>query len=78
MLDDAVTTVLSMVDLTDTLLVLTSDHSHVMTMGGLATPRGNPVLGMTSQTMIIEKISNNETTIKISMFCLRMRIAKNP
>lgn len=71
-LDDAVTTVLSMVDLTDTLLVLTSDHSHVMTMGGLATPRGNPVLGMTSQTIMIKKIN------KITMFCYEMRLAKIP
>lgn len=44
-LDDAVKTVLSTVDLTDTLVVVTSDHSHVMTLGGLATPRGNPILG---------------------------------
>jgi hypothetical protein len=37
---------LPLVDLADTLLVLTADHSHVMTLGGLATPRGNPILGM--------------------------------
>ncbi|KAG8242953.1 hypothetical protein J6590_055676 [Homalodisca vitripennis] len=45
-LDDTVMTVLSMVDLTNTLVVLTSDHSHVMTLGGQATPRGNPILGV--------------------------------
>lgn len=44
-LDDAVMTVLSMVDLSDTLVTVTSDHSHVLTLGGLATPRGNPILG---------------------------------
>ncbi|KAG8318797.1 hypothetical protein J6590_105548 [Homalodisca vitripennis] len=44
-LDDTVLTVLSTVNLSDTLLVLTSDHSHVLTLGGLATPRGNPILG---------------------------------
>ncbi|KAG8256078.1 hypothetical protein J6590_077099 [Homalodisca vitripennis] len=43
-LDDTVLTVLSTVNLSDTLLVLTSDHSHVLTLGGLATPRGNPIL----------------------------------
>lgn len=36
---------MSMVDLSETLIVLTADHSHVMTMGGLATVRGNPILG---------------------------------
>jgi len=37
---------MSKVDLSDTLIVVTADHSHVMTMGGLATPRGNDILGM--------------------------------
>lgn len=36
---------MEMVNPTETLLVLTSDHSHVMTMGGQATPRGHPILG---------------------------------
>ncbi|KAK6619254.1 hypothetical protein RUM44_003636 [Polyplax serrata] len=44
-LESAVLTAMSMVDLSETLIVLTSDHSHVMTMGGLATPRGNAILG---------------------------------
>lgn len=34
------------VDLSETLIVVTADHSHVMTMGGLATPRGSDILGM--------------------------------
>ncbi|EEB13659.1 Alkaline phosphatase, tissue-nonspecific isozyme precursor, putative [Pediculus humanus corporis] len=33
-LESAVLTAMSMVDLSETLIVLTSDHSHVMTMGG--------------------------------------------
>ncbi|XP_054257074.1 alkaline phosphatase, tissue-nonspecific isozyme-like [Macrosteles quadrilineatus] len=44
-LDEAVMMVLSMVDPSDTLVVVTSDHSNVLTLGGLATPRGNPILG---------------------------------
>lgn len=37
---------MSKVDLSETLIVVTADHSHVMTLGGLATPRGNDILGM--------------------------------
>lgn len=36
---------MSKVDLSETLIVVTADHSHVMTMGGLGTPRGNDILG---------------------------------
>lgn len=45
-LEDALLTAMGMVDLAETLLVVTSDHSHVMTLGGLATSRGNPILGI--------------------------------
>lgn len=44
-LEDAVLEVLSAVDLEETLIVVTSDHSHVLTFGGLNTPLGNPILG---------------------------------
>ena len=44
-LEAALLAALPLVDLADTLLVLTADHSHVLTLGGLATPRGNPILG---------------------------------
>ncbi|XP_066906224.1 alkaline phosphatase, tissue-nonspecific isozyme, partial [Halyomorpha halys] len=44
-LEEALLAVMEAVDLSDTLIVVTSDHSHVLTMGGLATPRGNPIFG---------------------------------
>lgn len=44
-LEAAVLAAMSMVDLSETLIVLTADHSHVMTMGGLVTSRGNAILG---------------------------------
>ncbi|KAG8329059.1 hypothetical protein J6590_095865 [Homalodisca vitripennis] len=44
-LETALVEVLGRVDLEETLVVVTTDHSHVLTLGGLATPRGNPVLG---------------------------------
>lgn len=45
MLESTLEAIMSKVDLSDTLIVVTADHSHVMTMGGLATPRGNDILG---------------------------------
>lgn len=44
-LEEAVQAVMKEVDLTETLLVVTADHSHVLTLGGLATHRGNPIFG---------------------------------
>jgi alkaline phosphatase len=44
-LSRAVEAALSLVDLSDTLILVTADHSHVFTMGGYAT-RGNPILGL--------------------------------
>nr|CAD7261753.1 unnamed protein product [Timema shepardi] len=43
-LEAALLAALSMINPAETLVVLTADHSHVMTLGGLATPRGNPIL----------------------------------
>ncbi|MAP95749.1 MAG: alkaline phosphatase [Ponticaulis sp.] len=43
-LDQAVKAALEMVDLSETLIVVTADHSHTLAMAGYAA-RGNPILG---------------------------------
>ena len=44
-LDEAVETALSLVDTKDTLIIVTSDHSHTMSMGGYQT-RGSDIRGL--------------------------------
>ncbi|XP_066973442.1 alkaline phosphatase-like isoform X1 [Macrobrachium rosenbergii] len=45
-LDECVEVALKMTGSHNTLLVVTADHSHTMSFGGAAVPRGNPVLGL--------------------------------
>lgn len=44
-METALLAAMALVNPTETLIVVTSDHSHVLTMGGQATPRGHPILG---------------------------------
>lgn len=53
-LEEAVRAVVKEVDLTETLIVVTADHSHVLTLGGLATHRGNPILGSDSKVSDVD------------------------
>lgn len=45
--DRAIAAVAEVVDLNETLIVVTADHSHVFTMAGYA-DRGNPILGLSA------------------------------
>jgi alkaline phosphatase len=47
--DDAIQRALSLVDLKDTLIVVTADHDHTMTFNGYS-HRGNPILGKVTDT----------------------------
>ncbi len=44
-MDEAVKTALAMTDPSDTMLLVTADHSHVFALSGYP-PRGNPILGL--------------------------------
>ncbi|XP_059491031.1 alkaline phosphatase, tissue-nonspecific isozyme-like isoform X1 [Neocloeon triangulifer] len=44
-METALQAAMTMLDPSNTLFVVTSDHSHVMTLGGFGTKRGNPILG---------------------------------
>ena len=47
--DEAIKRALSLVDLSNTLIVVTADHDHTMTINGYS-HRGNPILGLTTNT----------------------------
>lgn len=53
-LEESVKAIMDEVDLSETLLIVTADHSHVLTLGGLATHRGNPILGSDSKVSDVD------------------------
>ncbi|KAI4458405.1 alkaline phosphatase [Holotrichia oblita] len=53
-LETALLAALALVNPTETLLVLTADHSHVFTFGGQATPRGHPILGLDNKVSDVD------------------------
>ncbi len=57
--DDAIKKALSLVDLKDTLIVVTADHDHTMTMNGYS-HKGNPILGKVSD-IVKTKVNGTPT-----------------
>ena len=49
-LDEAVETALEMVNLEETLVIVTADHSHVFTLSGYS-DRGSDIRGLASRTL---------------------------
>ncbi|CAL4094222.1 unnamed protein product [Meganyctiphanes norvegica] len=54
-LEEAILGALDQTSSSDTLMVLTADHSHVFTFGGNNTPRGHPILGMDTEPSDLDK-----------------------
>jgi alkaline phosphatase len=55
--DNAIKTALAKVDLTNTLIVVTADHDHTMTINGYSA-KGNPILGL-----VTDKDGNQATDV---------------
>ncbi|XP_037773670.1 alkaline phosphatase-like [Penaeus monodon] len=55
-LDDAVADALSTLDLDNTLIIVTADHSHVMTINGYS-QRGNDILGTSDEPSDIDQMT---------------------
>ncbi|XP_071453344.1 alkaline phosphatase, tissue-nonspecific isozyme-like, partial [Hetaerina americana] len=53
-LEAALEAALPLLDPDRTLIVFTADHSHVMTLGGIATRRGNPIFGVDAKSSDVD------------------------
>ncbi len=60
-LDDTVEKVLEMVDVAETLIIVTADHGHVLTQSGYA-ERGSDIRGKTTSVLRLRRIAHSQRT----------------
>ena len=73
-MDDALDTALGLVSTDETLIIVTSDHTHTMKFGGYSA-RGTPILGEVINIRIKKNTKNNNNiSLKVAATSLKRKV----
>ena len=75
--DDAIRYAVEHTDASDTLIIVTADHSHTLTISGYA-QRGNPILGLVKQPGAAGKLSDKISEDKLRRPYTSLQYANGP
>ncbi|MGZ8899152.1 MAG: alkaline phosphatase [Limisphaerales bacterium] len=75
--DDAIKYAVENTDVRDTLIIVTADHSHTLTISGYA-QRGNPILGLVKQPGAAGKLSDKLSEDKLRRPYTSLQYANGP